>query len=158
MNLRPGDHVLVDLDKTLAHFDHWRGPEHIGEPVPAMLARVKAWRAAGIEVRIFTSRVSLGDDPRERRIEVARSTWAIERWCLQHLGEVLPITCEKSYQCAAIYDDRAFQVVANEGRIATPCAVCGACGVCGDFHFYDGRGCTEHNCSLKHDIDHGVSE
>lgn len=118
--MRPGDWIAVDLDGTLARFDHWRGPEHIGEPVPAMLARVQAWRAAGIEVRIFTARVSLGDDEtRERDHEVEASYDAIEKWCLRHLGETLPITCEKSWRCAAIYDDKAFQVVANEGRIVS---------------------------------------
>jgi hypothetical protein len=118
--MRPGDHILIDLDGTLAHFDHWRGSEHIGEPIPAMLARVKAWRAAGIEVRIFTARVS-DPDPIQgtRYADVLKAHDAIEAWCLKHLGEVLPITCEKSFQCAAIYDDRAFQVVANEGRIVS---------------------------------------
>jgi hypothetical protein len=118
--MRPGDWIAVDLDGTLAHFDHWRGPEHIGEPVPAMLARVKAWRAAGIEVRIFTARVSLGEDDSPERKRLAKRAYAvIGAWCWQHLGEVLPITCEKSFQCAAIYDDKAFRVVANEGRIVS---------------------------------------
>ena len=114
----PGRHLCVDLDGTLAHFDHWRGPGHIGDPVPAMLARVKAWRAAGLEVRIFTSRVSYGDrETRERDHEVEASYAAIDQWSLKHLGEALPITCEKSFECVAIYDDRAFRVEENTGRV-----------------------------------------
>lgn len=37
----------VDLDGTLAHYDHWRGNDHVGEPIPRMLARVKQWLAEG---------------------------------------------------------------------------------------------------------------
>ena len=35
--------IGVDLDGTLAHYDKWRGVEHIGKPVPVMLERVKKW-------------------------------------------------------------------------------------------------------------------
>src|SRR5207344_2652938 len=49
--------IGVDLDGTLAYYDQWRGPEHIGEPVPAMLERVQRWLAEGKDVRIFTARV-----------------------------------------------------------------------------------------------------
>jgi len=35
--------IGVDLDGTLAVYDGWRGPEHIGPPVPAMVERVKRW-------------------------------------------------------------------------------------------------------------------
>lgn len=117
-DMRPGDHIAVDLDGVLAEDHGWEGPEHIGAPVPAMLARVKAWRADGIEVRIFTARVSYGDDPDTARAEeVTRAYTVISAWCWEYLGEVLPITCEKSYQCAALYDDRAYRVEANTGRL-----------------------------------------
>lgn len=49
--------IGVDLDGTLAHYEGWKGVEHVGAPVPAMLQRVKDWIAKGVEVRIFTARV-----------------------------------------------------------------------------------------------------
>ena len=51
--------IGVDLDGTLAHYDGWYGPAHIGEPVPSMLQRVKSWLDEGVEVRIFTARASV---------------------------------------------------------------------------------------------------
>lgn len=32
----------VDLDGTLAHYDGWRGEDHIGDPIPPMVERIKA--------------------------------------------------------------------------------------------------------------------
>jgi hypothetical protein len=49
--------IGVDLDGTLARYDRWRGVQHIGEPVPAILDEVRKWLAIGHEVRIFTARV-----------------------------------------------------------------------------------------------------
>jgi hypothetical protein len=77
-----------------------------------MVDRVKAWRAQGIPVVIFTARVS-----KEGRSPIWREYPAIEAWCLEHLGEVLPITCEKSWRTARIYDDRAIAVERNTGRL-----------------------------------------
>lgn len=48
--------IGVDLDGTLAHYAGWVGPDHIGEPIPAMLARVQQWIAEGRTVKIFTAR------------------------------------------------------------------------------------------------------
>lgn len=53
--------IGVDLDGTLAHYDGWKGPEHIGAPIPAMVERVKAWLAEGKEVRISTARADGGE-------------------------------------------------------------------------------------------------
>ena len=53
-----GGWIGVDLDGTLARYDGWKGPEHIGEPLMPMVERVKAWLAEGREVRIMTARVS----------------------------------------------------------------------------------------------------
>ena len=33
--------IGVDLDATLAYYDGFKGPEHIGEPIPQMVDRVK---------------------------------------------------------------------------------------------------------------------
>jgi hypothetical protein len=101
--------IGVDLDGTLATYDGWRGIEHIGEPVPAMLARVEQWLSEGRDVRIFTARVSTGDEQGCRP--------AIEAWCERHLGRVLPITSEKDFGMVSLWDDRCVAVEPNTGRI-----------------------------------------
>lgn len=102
--------IGVDLDGTLAVYDHWRGPEHIGAPIPPMVARVKAWLAAGRAVRIFTARVGGTPD------EAAAARGPIQRWCMEHIGVMLPITATKDYGMIEIWDDRAVQVECNTGR------------------------------------------
>lgn len=104
--------IGVDLDGTLAHYDGWKGIDHIGEPVPAMLERVKAWLAEGKDVRIFTARVCPNQDG--RKLEQAK--WWIEVWCLKHVGQRLPITHEKDFAMVELWDDRAVQVEPNTGR------------------------------------------
>lgn len=101
--------IGVDLDGTLAHYGGWVGVNHIGDPVPAMLARVKEWLNSGVEVRIFTARV-YGQIPGDRVFKV------IENWCELHLGKVLPITCTKDYGMVELWDDRAIQVRINTGE------------------------------------------
>lgn len=100
--------IGVDLDGTLAHHDKWRGLDHIGDPVPAMMARVRAWLDAGLDVRIFTARVS---DP----FEAGQARAAVERWCVKHLGRALPVTCVKDMHMDVLWDDRAIAVVKNLG-------------------------------------------
>lgn len=102
--------IGVDLDGTLAQYDGWQGAEHIGPPVEPMLARVKAWLAAGVEVRIFTARV-FGEG---RAVALP----PIEAYCLHHFGRTLPVTCEKDYAMVELWDDRAVQVIPNTGQRA----------------------------------------
>jgi len=111
-----GGWIGVDLDGCLAKYDGWKGPMHIGDPVPLMLQRVKDWLAAGQEVRIFTARVS-HDGSENRKIEAAKAAYAIQLWCLEHLGQKLEITNEKDYATLEIWDDRAVQVEPNTGVI-----------------------------------------
>jgi hypothetical protein len=99
--------IGVDLDGTLAEYDHWRGPEHIGEPVPKMLARVKKWLADGKKVKIFTARASGKDS--EKAIKV------IKEWCKEHIGQELEVTCEKDPMMLEMWDDRAVRVKKNKG-------------------------------------------
>ena len=120
--------IGVDLDGTLAHYDGWKGAGHIGEPVPAMLERVKRWLAEGREVRIFTARVSCPELPlvnannrearqaRERRAQAYEAKRAIQAWCERHLGQRLNITNVKDYDMVALWDDRAVQVIKNTGE------------------------------------------
>ncbi len=111
--------IGVDLDGTLAEYDRWRGAEHVGKPVRAMVERVKRWLAEGrYDVKIFTARVSHDGTP--GRVEEAKAArTAILAWCAKHVGQVLEITNVKDYAMVELYDDRAVQVVPNTGELAT---------------------------------------
>jgi hypothetical protein len=99
--------IAVDLDGTLAHYDEWRGIEHIGSPIPAMIARVRRWLAEGEEVVIHTARVC-GGDPRGARV-------FIEEWLDAHDLPSLRITAEKDWTMSQYWDDRAIGVTQNTG-------------------------------------------
>ena len=103
--------IGVDLDGTLAQYAGWEGPTIIGDPVPLMCVRVLRWRAEGKIVKILTARVSEPDLGVRAQI-----IYAIQEWCKEHLGEVLPITCEKDFGMTELWDDRAVQVIPNTGR------------------------------------------
>lgn len=113
--------IGVDLDGTLAKYASGSTIDTIGEPVPLMVARVKDWRSRGIEVRIFTARVgacgaSNSDGVCDSNDFAAEQRDLIGRWCLRHLGEVLPITATKDFMMVELWDDRAIRVEMNTGR------------------------------------------
>ena len=93
--------IGVDLDGTLAHYDHFRGDTFVGAPVPSMVERVRKWLADGVDVRIFTARA-----PHP----------AIRRWCKENLGQVLRITNTKDSGMIALFDDRAVGIKRNTGE------------------------------------------
>lgn len=103
--------IAVDLDGTLAEYSGWVNEEHIGAPIPIMLERVKLWLSEGKDVRIFTARVGGERD-------VPRIKGFIEAWCLEHLGQALPITNRKDYGMVELWDDRCVQVIPNTGQRA----------------------------------------
>lgn len=105
--------IGVDLDGTLAHYDHWRGLDHIGLPVPAMLARVLRWREEGRDVRIFTARASHPD-------EGTQAVRVIREWCLLYIGETLKVTYHKDFEMDELWDDRCVSVEKNTGRALAP--------------------------------------
>lgn len=120
--------IGVDLDGTLAYYDIWRGGA-IGAPIPAMLARVRQWLADGEDVRIVTARVAIV--PRtdgERGFAVnaqgqaadqlfaIQQVDAIKRWCVEHLGQALPVTAAKDFHMRELWDDRAVQLATNTGE------------------------------------------
>ena len=104
----------VDLDGTLAKHESGESVDHIGEPIPAMVERVRAWLAEGRVVKIMTARVSFSDAPDQIIL--------IQDWCLKHLGAVLDITCTKDGAMKELWDDRAVGIVRNEGTLATDVA------------------------------------
>lgn len=99
--------ILVDLDGTLAEYGGWRGPDHIGEPIPAMAFRVRKWLSDGHDVRIFTARAT-----------VPEQIPAVEAWCERHFGIRLKVTASKDFSTTEIWDDRAVRVRPNKGE---PC-------------------------------------
>lgn len=104
--------IAVDLDGTLAQYVGWKGPTHIGEPVPAMLERVKAWLEEGQQVKIFTARVACFEPYRSEVIK------AIHEWLETHGLPRLDITNVKDMLMIELWDDRAVQVEKNTGRVA----------------------------------------
>ena len=101
--------IGVDLDGTLAHFEG--DVERIGKPVPKMAERVRAWLAAGIDVRIVTARVS---GRNEKETEAQRVM--IELWSRIHFGQALTATCTKDASMLELWDDRAVAVDKNSGK------------------------------------------
>jgi hypothetical protein len=99
--------IGVDLDGTLALYDGWRGPDHIGDPIPLMMERVKDWLAADRPVKIFTARAS-----------VPEQIPPIKEWLLKHGLPDLEITNVKDFSMIELWDDRCVQVVMNTGRRA----------------------------------------
>jgi phosphatidate phosphatase PAH1 len=100
--------IGVDLDGTLAKYDGYKGADHIGEPVSKMLARVKRWVAEGKKVKVFTARAA-GKDK-------AVAIKAIKKWCKEHVGKELEVTCQKDRHMTALWDDRAVRVKKNDGK------------------------------------------
>lgn len=100
--------IGVDLDGTLAFYDHWRGAEHIGVPLMPMVQRVKQWLREGLDVRIFTARVWQGATHSDGTVnDQGAVQQAIAKWCQEHIGQVLPITNVKDYLMIELWDDRA---------------------------------------------------
>jgi DNA mismatch repair protein MutH len=108
-------YIAVDFDRTLATYDHYEGPNKFGKPIPKMVERVKKWLAKGIEVRIMTARVSNANHDYE---DIQKARVAIQKWCLEHVGKALEVTCEKDYAMMELWDDRAVGVIPNTGERA----------------------------------------
>lgn len=104
--------IGVDFDGTLAHYDGWQGELVFGEPIPAMVVWVKDWLASGYAVRIVTAR-AFGEGGQIRTGVVE----ALDHWMEQHIGQKLPITCQKDFGMIVLYDDRCIQVQRNTGEI-----------------------------------------
>lgn len=110
--------IAVDFDGTLATFGcNWPNDYRAtGEPIPAMVERVRAWIAEGEDVRIFTARMDCYH-PKFPNLTPKAVRRPIQVWCIKHLGKLLPVTNKKDYWCKALYDDRAIQVEKDTGRL-----------------------------------------
>ena len=106
--------VGFDLDGTLAHYDHWRGMDHIGAPIPAMCQIVNYLHSRRVKCKIMTARACSGQS--EEDLKAFRT--AMDAWCLKYLGFTLEVTAEKDWHMLYLFDDRAFAVKPNEGTVA----------------------------------------
>lgn len=107
--------IGVDLDGTLAHYDKWRGTDHIGAPVPLMVERVKRWLSDGVIVKIFTARMH-GHGMSDFSGGTVDALGPIQKWCEQHIGQALEVTNMKDFGMVELWDDRAVQVIPNTGE------------------------------------------
>lgn len=107
--------IGVDLDGTLAFHDGTSvDPNHVGDPIPLMLKRVKEWIAQGITVKIFTARA-----------EYPEMVTPIQDWCERNGLPRLEVTRQKDFQMVQLWDDRAIQVLPNTGLQFEPPSLVG---------------------------------
>ena len=110
--------IGVDLDGTLALTVS--NTREIGAPIAPMLARVHDWLDQGLEVRIVTARVGasgvvLRDGTVDDQRNAERQRALIDAWCVEHVGQSLPITASKDIRMLELWDDRAVQVEKDKG-------------------------------------------
>jgi hypothetical protein len=110
--------IGFDLDGTLAHYEGWKGIDHIGEPIAPMVGLLKSLLAEGQTVKIFTARIyrRLQKDA-ESKVEAVLVEAAIWDWLGKQGIPELEITCVKDFGMIKLYDDRCVQVETNTGRI-----------------------------------------
>ncbi|MBO93371.1 MAG: hypothetical protein CMI32_00530 [Opitutales bacterium] len=102
--------IGVDLDGTLCEAQNWQGFDHIGNPVPLMLKRVKIWLEMGYRVKIVTARAA----------EPEKAIPPIKAWLEKHGLPDLEVTNAKDMDMIELWDDRCIQVIPNTGRPITP--------------------------------------
>lgn len=100
--------IFVDFDGTLAHQDTDKYQREIGRPIMPMIEKVKAELDNGSRVVIFTARATCWTDLFEKS--------DIEQFCLKYIGQILPITAIKEHGIDEYWDDRAREVIKNQGE------------------------------------------
>jgi hypothetical protein len=97
--------IGVDFDGTLAHYTEFKGKDVLGEPIPAMVEKVKALIEKKKKFKIFTARA-----------EFPETIPAIQDWC-EKAGLGRPeVTNIKDWALEELWDDRARRVVKNMGK------------------------------------------
>jgi hypothetical protein len=99
--------IGVDLDGTLAEYNDWRGIEHIGKAITPMVERVKGWIAEGKKVKIFSARVTQGQEAIRYILE----------WLTANGLPELEVTNVKDFDMVELWDDRCVGVVTNTGKL-----------------------------------------
>ena len=109
--------VGFDLDGTLANTSEgFKGWDHIGPPIPAMIEKVKFFLNQKKRVKIFTARVgSLSLEWNGVTREQVEAV--VKAWCKEHIGTELEVTAEKDLCLIRFYDDAGVQVFPNTGLL-----------------------------------------
>jgi hypothetical protein len=97
--------IGVDLDGTLAEYNDWLGIEHIGKAITPMVERVKGWIAEGKKVKIFSARVTEGQE----------AIRCIQEWLVAQGLPLLEVTNVKDFDMVELWDDRCVSVIQNTG-------------------------------------------
>ena len=100
--------IAVDLDGTLAYYDGWKGIEHIGPVIPEVANAMERAQKEGADVWIFTARVS---DPNDSE----QAGKYVRDWLIKNNFQFEGITAVKHKFFSEFWDDRAIQVIKNEG-------------------------------------------
>ena len=109
--------VAIDLDGTLAHYDHWRGPEHIGVPVTEAIAICHLLHKAGVKVIVYTCRTNKTMNEISG-INTAKMVADIEKWLhYWGLGYIQLNTDDGKPFAHAYIDDRAVYFKRNGGEL-----------------------------------------
>ncbi len=96
--------VALDLDGVLAHYLHWQGVEHIGEPLPGAVEFTKRL-AEFADILIFTTRCCEKDCEPHTAEQLKER---VRKWLDQHGFVYHDIyTGQGKPLCAALIDDRA---------------------------------------------------
>ncbi|MBO6031739.1 MAG: hypothetical protein J6Q22_09720 [Prevotella sp.] len=103
-----------DLDGTIAdNTNHAFGYGNIGKPIKRMTSLMKRLNARGFRVKIVTARLGdVGSCPKAQD-ELRQHIW---EWCDKNLGFRPEITDRKDASMEVLYDDRARQVIRNQGE------------------------------------------
>ncbi|MFH2110403.1 MAG: capsular biosynthesis protein [Candidatus Bathyarchaeota archaeon] len=113
--MTPGT-ICFDLDGVLAEYDGWRGPSHIGKPIPEGVDLAKRLRELGFQIIIFTCRLN-GQWPGVDYQKIKRQ---VEEWLDAHgvpYDRVATQVDGKPFADAYV-DDRAIHFPANRGPAA----------------------------------------
>ena len=89
--------IGCDLDGTLAKYDGWKGWDHIGDPIPNMVVRIKNYMARGLTVKIWTARASKVSLARNN-LEFSQMEKVIQDWTEKHLGKRLEVVTRESHK------------------------------------------------------------
>lgn len=102
--------IAVDLDKTLASQDSWRGFGHIGKPIPSVVRLLRAEKKRGARIVLFTCRVTNLDNK-----VYPFSLDTIRTWLKKHKIPIDEIWMGTGKVYASAYiDDRAINPFCGE--------------------------------------------